>query len=328
MIKRAGQAMTVTIFGGSGFIGRYIVQQLARRGHRVIVAARHPDRALFLKPLGTVGQIEPVFCNVRDDLLVEAALRQADIVINLVAILHESGRQTFQAVHVEAAERIARLAARNGASRLIHVSAIGADPAAQSHYARTKGEAEQAVLAAFPDATILRPSIVFGPEDAFFNRFAGMARYSPFLPLIGGGRTRFQPVYVGDVADAAMAALDDRASRGRTYELGGPQVFTFRELMRFILKETRRKRLLLPIPWWLARIQGAVLGLLPNPLLTSDQVRLLRRDNVVSDGAAGLGDLGIDPTGIAAIVPTYLVRFRVGGRFAGSRDQARGQRAV
>jgi len=328
MIKRAGQAKTVTIFGGSGFIGRYIVHELARRGHRVIVAVRHPEKALFLKPQGSVGQIEPVFCNVRDDLLVDAALRQSEIVINLVAILAESGKQTFQALHVEAAERIARLATKNGAWRLLHVSAIGADPDARSDYARTKGEAEEAVLAAFPDATILRPSIVFGPEDGFFNRFAKMARYSPFLPLIGGGKTRFQPVYVGDVADAAMAALASREAQGQVYELGGPQVFTFKELMRYILKQTRRRRLLLPIPWWLARIQGAVLGLLPNPILTSDQVRQLRSDNVVSEGAPGLADLGVKPTGIDAIVPTYMDRFRVGGRFAGRGDRARGQRTA
>ena len=261
----------------------------------------------------------PTFANIRDDHSVAAAVAGADHVINLVGILYESGRQTFNAVHHEAAGRIARAAAEAGASRMIQVSAIGAAPESRSRYARSKAAGERAVLEAFPDATILRPSIVFGPEDGFFNLFAAMARLSPFLPLIGGGRTRFQPVYVGDLADATLACLDREDSKGRTYELGGPTVYTFRQLMELLLKTIGRERALVTVPWTIAGLQAMVLGLLPKPLLTRDQLAQLKSDNVVTEGALTLSDLDIEPTAAELIVPTYLDRFRIGGRFAGRR---------
>lgn len=307
----------VTVFGGSGFIGRHLVRRLARRGWRVRIATRNPNDALFLKPAGTVGQIVPVFANVRDDSSVAAAVEGSDFVINLVGILYESGRQTFKAVHQEAAGRIARAAAQAGASRMIQLSAIGAAPKARSRYAQTKAAGERAVQEAFPDATIVRPSIVFGPEDGFFNLFAAMARLSPFLPLIGGGRTRFQPVYVGDVADAMMACLDRDDSKGKTYELGGPTVYSFRQLMELLLKTIGRERALVSVPWFIAGLQALFLGMLPKPLMTRDQVKLLKSDNVVPEGALTLGDLGIEPTAAEIVVPTYLQRYCVGGRFAG-----------
>ncbi len=309
----------VTVFGGSGFIGRHLVKRLAQRDWRVRIATRNPGDALFLKPAGAVGQIVPTFANVRDDHSVAAAVDGADIVINLVGILYESGRQSFKAVHEEAAGRIARAARQAGAGRMMQISAIGAAPESRSRYARTKAAGERAVLEAFPDATILRPSIVFGPEDGFFNLFAALSRLSPVLPLIGGGRTRFQPVYVGDVADAFLACLDREESKGKTYELGGPTVYSFRELMELMLKTIGRERLLVPVPWSIAGLQAMVLGLLPKPLLTRDQLIQLKSDNVVTDGALTLADLGIDPTAAELILPTYLDRFRIGGRFAGRR---------
>ena len=309
----------VTVFGGAGFLGRHLVRRLAKRGWRVRIATRNPSDALFLKPAGAVGQIVPIFANIRDDHSVAAAVERADIVINLVGILYESGRQTFKAVHEEAAGRIAKAARQAGASRMIQISAIGAAPESASRYARTKAAGERAVLDAFPDATILRPSIVFGPDDGFFNLFASMSRVSPFLPLIGGGRTRFQPVYVGDVADAMLACLDRDDSKGKTYELGGPTVYSFRELMELLLKTIGRERVLMPVPWSIAGLQAAVLGLLPKPLLTRDQLTQLKSDNVVSDGALTLADLGVEATAAEIILPTYLDRFRVGGRFAGRR---------
>ncbi len=309
----------VTVFGGSGFIGRHLVRRLAKRGWRVRIATRNPNDALFLKTAGAVGQIVPTFANIRDDHSVGAAVAGADHVVNLVGILYESGRQTFGAVHHEAAGRIARAAADAGASRVIQVSAIGAAPESRSRYARSKAAGERAVLEAFPDATILRPSIVFGPEDGFFNLFAAVARLSPFLPLIGGGRTRFQPVYVGDLADATLACLDRVDSKGRTYELGGPTVYTFRQLMELLLKTIGRERALLTVPWTIAGLQAMVLGLLPKPLLTRDQLAQLKSDNVVTEGALTLADLGITPTAAELILPTYLDRFRIGGRFAGRR---------
>ncbi len=309
----------VTVFGGSGFLGRHLVKRLAERGWRIRIATRNPGDALFLKTAGSVGQIVPTFANVRDDHSVSAAVDGADYVVNLVGILYESGRQTFKAVHEEAAGRIARAAKEAGASRLIQISAIGAAPESRSRYARTKAAGERAVLEAFPDATIFRPSIIFGPEDGFFNLFASLSRMSPFLPLIGGGRTRFQPVYVGDVADAMLACLDREDSRGETYELGGPTVYTFRELMELLLATIGRERALLPVPWTIAGVQAAFLGMLPKPLLTRDQLAQLKTDNVVSEGARTLADLGIEPTAAELILPTYLDRFRVGGRFAGRR---------
>ncbi len=303
----------VTVFGGSGFVGRHAVAHLARDGWQVRVAVRRPDEALFLKPAGVVGQITPVAANIRDQASVERAVAGADAIVNLVAILHESGRQRFKALQAEGAARLAEAARRAGARQFVQVSAIGADAASDSAYARTKAAGEQAVLRAFPQAVILRPSIIFGPEDGFFNRFAAMAMTSPFLPLIGGGKTRFQPVYVGDVAAAVAAALTLPAAQGKTYELAGPRIYTFRQLLEIMLAEIGRKRLLLPIPFAVAGLMGAVMQCLPMPQLTLDQVRLLKRDNVAAPGALGLADLGIRANGLEPILPTYLDKFRVRG---------------
>jgi NADH dehydrogenase len=305
-----------TVFGGSGFIGRHLIKRLAKTGTIIRVATRHPSSANFLRTNGAVGQIIPIATNINDDASVAAAVRDADIVINLIGILYESGVNTFRGTQGEAPGRIARAAKAAGAQRFVQISAIGADAGSSSEYARSKAAGEQAVLKAFPEATILRPSIVFGPEDNFFNRFAAMARIAPALPLIGGGHTKFQPVYVGDVAEAIMKALENPAAQGKIYELGGPQVYSFKEIMELVLAETRRKRFLVPVPWSVAEFQGKILGKLPKPLLTLDQVELLKRDNVVAPGAATLNDLGVSPTAAEVIIPTYLDRFRVGGRFA------------
>jgi NADH dehydrogenase len=305
----------VTIFGASGFLGRHIVRALANEGWRVRAAVRHPNTGHFLKPMGRVGQIQLLKTNVTDEAAVDSALRGADAAINLVGVLYQSGSQRFEALHAEAAERIARLAASHGVARLLHVSALGAAKDSASLYARTKAAGEARVMAAFAGATIFRPSIVFGPEDDFFNRFAFLARMSPILPLIGGGHTRFQPVYAGDVARAAVTALTDPTTAGKTYELGGPEAMSFKEILQLVLKQTQRKRLLVPVPFAIARMKAAVLGLLPKPLLTLDQVRLLEQDNVVSDGALTLRDLGIVPTAAEAILPSYLWRFRREGQF-------------
>jgi uncharacterized protein YbjT (DUF2867 family) len=308
----------VTVFGGSGFLGRHLVRALARRDWRIRVAVRRPDLAGHLQPLGRVGQIHAVQANLRYPDSVSAAVRHAAVVINLVAILYERGRQTFPAVHVEGANAVARAAAAVGA-RMIHVSAIGADANSPSRYGRTKAAGEEAVRAAVPGATVFRPSILFGPEDDFFNRFAAMARLFPALPLVGGRRTRFQPVFVGDVAEAMARAVDGAVAGGTTYELGGPEVRTFRELLEFVLATTGRRRLLVPLPFPLASQQAAFLQLLPKPPLTPDQVKLLRTDNVVSAEAERerrtLPALGIAPATIEAIVPTYLWRFRKYGQF-------------
>ncbi|MEN3376411.1 MAG: hypothetical protein V7604_1766 [Hyphomicrobiales bacterium] len=310
----------VTVFGGSGFLGRHLVRALAREGYRVRPAVRRPDLAGHLQPLGRVGQIHAVQANLRYPGSVEAAVRDADVVINLVAVLYERGKQTFEAVQAEGAATVARAAAAAGA-RLIHVSALGADPDSPSLYARTKAAGEAAVLATVPDATIFRPSIMFGPEDDFFNRFASMARLSPFLPLIGGGATKFQPVFVGDVAQAILKATGGAAKDGTIYELGGPEVRSFKQLMEYVLAITERKRLLLPIPFGLAKLQAQILKLLPTPLLTPDQVESLRADNIVSDAAKAegrtLAELGIEPAALEAIVPSYLWRFRKTGQFRG-----------
>jgi NADH dehydrogenase len=304
----------VTIFGGSGFLGRHMVRALANDGWRIRVAVRRPNNALFLKPMGRVGQIQLVKANVRDEEAVRAALKGADAAINLVAVLYQSGNQRFDSLHVEAAERIARLASELGVGRLLHVSALGitGNP---SHYARTKTLGEERVRARFPGATVFRPSVVFGPEDDFFNKFAWLARLSPVLPLIGGGKTRFQPVFVGDIAQATVRVLSDPTSAGHTYELGGPEILTFKQIMELILRETRRRRILLQVPFGLARVQGVVFGLLPKPLLTLDQVRMLETDNVVSEGAATFRDLNIVPEAPGAIIPSYLWRFRKHGEF-------------
>lgn len=306
----------VTVFGGSGFIGRYVVRALARDGWRVRVALRRPNSALFLKPLGEVGQIDLVQANIRDDESVARAVRGADAVVNLVGILYESGHQTFAEIQAEGAARVARAAAAAGARRLVQVSAIGADAASPAAYARAKAAGEASVAEAFPGATILRPSIVFGPEDKFYNLFAGLARVAPALPLIGGGLTRFQPVYVVDVAEAVTRVLADPKTAGQTYELGGPSVYTFKQVLEMILAVTEQKRLLVTIPWPLARLQARVLGLLPNPLLTPDQVTLLEVDNVSDPAKPGLAALGIEATPVEAILPLYLRRFRRSGEFS------------
>ncbi|HYE00224.1 MAG TPA: complex I NDUFA9 subunit family protein, partial [Alphaproteobacteria bacterium] len=273
---------TVTVFGGTGFLGRYIIRRLARTGARIRVATRNPGQANFLRPNGNVGQIVPLPCAVRSDESVAAVIRGADTVVNLVGILSESGRSTFEAMHHELPARIARIAAASGVERMVHVSAIGADAQSPSAYAKSKAAGEQAVQAAFPAATILRPSVVFGPEDDFFNRFAKMARISPFLPLIGGGHTRFQPVYVGDVATAVGEALIQASAAGHLYELGGPKIYSFAELMQLVLAQMGRKRPLVDMPWGLARALASVLEKLPGQALTRDQLLLLQSDNVVS----------------------------------------------
>jgi len=308
---------TVTLFGGTGFVGRYVTQLLAHHGWRIIVASRHPDRALPLKTAGVVGQVVPVFADVRDDASVAAAVAGADAVINLVGILYERGKQRFDAIHAEAAGRVARAAAAAGARHLVHVSAIGASADSPSAYARTKAAGEAAVRAAFPGASILRPSVIFGPEDGFFNLFATLARTAPFLPLFGGGTTRFQPVYARDVAQAVLACLEREGAAGQTYELGGPRVYTLREIMQLTLQQTGRKKRLVSLSWGMAAFEAKLLGLLPKPPLTSDQVAQLKIDNVVSPGAKTLADLGIQPTPAELILPSYLDRYRPGGRFGG-----------
>ncbi len=305
----------VSVFGGSGFLGRHVVRALAKEGWRIRVAVRHPNTAHFLKPMGRVGQIQLLKANINNDEAVVAALKDADAAINLVGILAQSGSQRFDAIHVEGAARIAKAAAAHGVARLVHVSALGADKDSPARYARTKAEGEARVREAFPSATILRPSVLFGPEDDLFNKFGWLARIAPALPLIGGGKTRFQPVFVGDVAQAVARVLDDASTAGMTYELGGPEVMSFKDILKLVLKETRRKRLLVPLPFAIARIKGALLGMFPKPLLTLDQVRMLESDNVVSESALTLRDLSITPTAAEAIIPSYLWRFRKAGQF-------------
>jgi len=301
-----------TVFGGSGFIGRSVVKRLAAQGHIVRVAVCHPEAALFLKPMGAVGQIVPLYAPIQQEGAVHRAVAGADLVVNLVGILAERRAGDFQRIHAEGAGHVARLAAAAGTARLVHLSAIGADAASPSRYASSKAAGEQAVRAAFPTATILRPSVVFGPGDAFLNRFAQMAQLMWVMPVIAGA-TRFQPVYVGDVADAIMAGLRADAP-GATFELGGPKVLTMRELLTYVLTQTARHRPLVNVPIGLARLQAAVLEHLPGKLLTRDQLLMLQRDNVVAAGAPGLTDLGIVPTPMDLVVPAYLRRFRRGGQ--------------
>jgi uncharacterized protein YbjT (DUF2867 family) len=308
----------VTVFGGSGFVGRHVVRALAKRGYRIRAAVRRPDLAFHLQPLGNVGQIQAVQANVRVRSSVDRAIEGADHVINLVAILHESGRQKFSTVHEFGARAVAE-AARAAKARLTHISALGADLESWSAYARTKALGEKAVLETVKDAVVFRPSVNFGPEDRFFNRFAEMARLSPALPLIGGGKTKFQPVFVGDVAEAIARSVDGTVKGGRIYELGGPEVLTFRQCMEEMLEVIGRRRMLVSVPWWVARLQGSVLGLLPNPPLTADQVTLLEYDNVVSAEAEKQGrtlaGIGIAPQSTEAILPSYLWSYRTAGQF-------------
>ncbi len=318
MNARSNSDTLVTIYGGSGFLGRHVVRALARRDYRIRVAVRHPELAFHLQPLGKVGQIHAVQANIRNAASVEAAARDAHVLINLVGLLFERGRQRFEAVHSVGAEQVALAAHAHGA-QMVHVSAIGADENSPSAYARTKAKAEKLVLAAQASAVIMRPSILFGPEDDFFNRFAALARFSPALPLIGGGHTRFQPVFVGDVAAAIAEAVGGNVRAGTIYELGGPEVRTFKELMQFVLKTTERKRLLVPLPFAIAKLYAQFLQFMPKPLLTPDQVELLRVDNVVSEAAKAEGrtlqGLGIAPEPLEPIVPSYLWRFRKSGQF-------------
>lgn len=300
------------VFGGSGFIGRYVVKRLASEGYVVRVAVRDPERARFLMTAGRVAQIVPLFASLTQEATVERAVEGADVVVNLVGVLAERRAGDFQRLQADGAGRIARAASAAGAKRLVQVSAIGADPASPSLYARSKAEGEAQVQAGFPGATVLRPSVVFGAEDKFFNRFGALAQVLPVMPVIAGA-TRFQPVYVGDVADAAMASLDREDAPGRTYELGGPRVWTFRELLAWIVQETHRKRPLVEVPMGLARLQARIGEYLPGKPLTRDQLLLLSRDNVVSPGAAGLDALDIVPTPVELVVPAYLDRYRPGG---------------
>ncbi len=308
----------VTIFGGSGFVGRHLVRALAKRGWRIRVAVRRPDLAGHLQPLGVVGQIQPVQANLRFPDSVARAAEGSTAIVNLVGILYQSGAQRFDAVQAEGADAVAKTAREEGA-RLVQMSAIGADKDSASDYGRTKALGEAAARAEKPDAVIMRPSIIFGPEDDFFNRFASLARISPFLPLIGGGETKFQPVFVGDVAEAIAKAVDGQARSGTTYELGGPEVKSFRELMELTLQEIGRERTLLPLPFAVARLQAFFMEFMPKPMLTRDQVTMLERDNVVSTEAIReqrtLEGLGIAPTAMRAILPSYLWRYRKAGQF-------------
>jgi uncharacterized protein YbjT (DUF2867 family) len=318
----------VTIFGGSGFLGRRVAQRMARAGWRVRVAVRRPDEAGFVRPYGFVGQVEPIQANVRDEASTRRAIAGADVVINCVGVLGESGKQTFAAIVDEGAVRVARLAAEEGVGRLVHVSALGADSDSDSAYARAKGQAEAGVRAAFPTAVILRPSILFGDGDGFFNRFAAMARMTPVMPLIGAD-TRFQPASVDDVAKAAETAAVEGAPAG-IYELGGPEVLSFRELIERILAVIRRRRLLLAVPWGVAGLLAGVLdrlqrwtgGLFTNGILTRDQLKLLRHDNVVGPGAMTFADLGIAPTAMAAVLESYLYPYRPNGQYAEIQESA------
>ena len=319
----------VTIYGGSGFVGRYIARRMAKAGWRVRVAVRRPNEALFVKPYGTVGQVEPVFCNIRDDASVRMAMLGASAVVNCVGTFDRGGKNNFGAVQTDGAARIARIAAGLKVTDLVHISAIGADPEGASLYAQSKGAGESAVLAAFPTAVILRPSVIFGNEDAFFNRFAGMSRLGPILPVVGGG-TKFQPVFVDDVAQAAVMGVTGQAAPG-IYELGGPDVDSFAGLMHRMLAVIQRRRLVLNVPFFIARIMATVLdfgsmataGLIKNGLLTRDQVTSLRSDNVVAVGSKTLADLGIAATPMEAVIPEYLWRYRPSGQYAAIKGSAK-----
>jgi len=323
-MKLSNTPKLITIFGGSGFVGRHVVRALANQGYQIRVAVRRPDLAGFLQPLGNVGQIQLTQANLRYPESVETAVRGADTVINLVGILAESGAQKFDAVQTEGAKAVAT-AAKNADAKLIHMSAIGADKSFASSYGASKAKGEEAVRRIVKDAIIIRPSIVFGPEDDFFNRFGAMSRLAPALPLIGGGTTNFQPVYVGDVANAFVAAVKGSAKSGATYELGGPQVASFRECLQILLKEVGREKMLVSLPWFVAGILAKAIGWLPGAPITSDQLEMLKTDNVVSDQAIKqkrtLEALGVKPTPMAVILPSYLVQYRPSGQFTKIADE-------
>lgn len=322
----------VTIYGGSGFVGRYVARRMAKAGWRVRVAVRNPNEALFVKPYGVVGQVEPILCNIRDDASVLSAMMGADAVVNCVGILAEAGKNKFDAVQADGAERVARLAAESGVARMVHISAIGADVSSESAYAASKGAGEAGVLKHMPQAVILRPSIIFGSEDNFFNRFASMTRMGPILPVVGA-ETKFQPVHVDDVAKAVVLAVTGEAASG-LYELGGPEVDTFRGLMQRMLTVVNRRRLILNLPVWVARImafgfdmmQAITLGLVSNGVLTRDQLKNLMNDNVVAPEAKGFDDLGIRPVAMGSVLPDYLWRFRPSGQYDAIKDSAQNLR--
>ncbi|KJS41955.1 MAG: 3-beta hydroxysteroid dehydrogenase [Roseovarius sp. BRH_c41] len=322
----------VTIYGGSGFVGRYIARRMAQAGWRVRVAVRRPNEAIHVKPYGVVGQVEPVFCNIRDDASVRAVMQGADAVVNCVGTFDRKGKNSFDAIQAEGATRVARMAAEVGVAHLVHISAIGADAESDGAYARSKAAGEAGILKHFPGAVILRPSVIFGPEDQFFNRFAAMTRFGPVLPVVGA-ETRFQPVYVDDVAQAAVMGAMGQAAPG-IYELGGPEVASFRTLMQQMLGVIRRSRLIVNIPFGVAAIlagamelvQTVTLGLIP-PQITRDQVRSLRVDNVVSEQAKGFDSLGISPMALGAVLPDYLWRFRPAGQYSAIKESAKNLRA-
>jgi NADH dehydrogenase len=319
----------VTIFGGSGFVGRYIARRMAKAGWRVRVAVRNPNEAIFVKPYGVVGQVEPVFCNIRDDDSVRQVTKGSSAVVNCVGILNEIGKNRFESVQADGAERIARIASESGVRKMVHISAIGADENAESEYSRTKALGEAAVFQHFPNAVVLRPSIVFGPEDEFFNRFASMSRLGPVLPVVGAD-TLFQPVYVDDVAKAAALALTGNVDAG-VYALGGPDVTSFRDLMQLMLATIHRRRLVINIPFFIARImalgfdmvQAVSLGLFKNGMVTRDQLKNLARDNVVGEADKSFADLGIRPVSMDAVLPEYLWRFRPSGQYDAIKDSAK-----
>ncbi|NCT41714.1 MAG: complex I NDUFA9 subunit family protein [Alphaproteobacteria bacterium] len=305
---------TATVFGGTGFVGTQIVRELAKRDIVVKIATRVPERGYFLKPCGAVGQIVPVQCDYSDAQSVAAAIEGSDYVINCIGILFEKGGQTFERAHVEIPSAIALACGEKGVSSFIHISALGVERS-ESEYAKSKVKGEAAIKAAFPRAVILRPSVIFGEDDEFFNMFASLAKFLPVLPLINGGETLFQPVYVGDVADAAIAAMDQSAAQGNTYELGGPETLSFKGVYEKMFEYTGQKRILFPLPNGLAKIQATFMSILPKPPITKDQIESLKTDNVMNDGALGLADLGVNPTSLDIILPTYLTRYRRGGRF-------------
>jgi len=306
---------TIAVIGGTGFVGRAIVEKLAATGARILILARNTERAKSLKVFGAVGQISAVAGNALNDDDLAAIIEPADMVVNLIGILAPSGRQKFETLQAELPGRIGKMAALKGVRNIVHISAIGASLKSPSLYARTKAEGERALLRQFPSAIVLRPSVIFGPGDGLFARFGQMAMLAPALPLVGGGRNRMQPVYVGDVADSVVAALTGKATHSQIYQLGGPHIYSFAELMRFILKATERRRMLVSVPFSVMAIPAFFAGLLPNPPVTSDQLKLLKTDNICTKSAPGLAELGITPTAIEAIVPEYLAAFRPGGRF-------------